>query len=42
VSSVYLWDLEDGFAGVVCLKKGESRRHLRLTRFERCANVDTL
>lgn len=24
VSSVYLWDMEDGFAGVVLLKKGES------------------
>jgi F-actin capping protein, beta subunit len=23
VSSVYLWDLDDGFAGVVLLKKGE-------------------
>jgi len=28
VSSVYLWDLEDGgFAGVVLLKKSASRSH---------------
>lgn len=26
VSSVYLWDLDDGFAGVVLLKKGRSTR----------------
>lgn len=24
VSSVYFWDLDDGFAGVVLLKKSES------------------
>ena len=26
VSSVYLWNLDDGFAGVVLLKKGAGRR----------------
>ena len=27
VSSVYLWNLDDGFAGVVLLKKGELSGH---------------
>ena len=29
VSSVYFWNLDDGFAGVVLLKKCEFRRHIQ-------------
>lgn len=33
VSSVYFWNLDDGFAGVVLLKKGEFLNYIYFLRF---------
>lgn len=40
VSSVYFWDLDDGFAGVVLLKKSESDPQIEVTGWE--VDVGTL
>lgn len=38
MSSVYFWDLDDGFAGVVLLKKSKSGW---LSRGDDCEDVET-